>query len=118
MGQGGSRKILQLFCQTSKSLRVFFIARVCVRRLAENYLKPPEPTEAPVRNGCKKNVIIFIEFAVRTYLRRETVLFPNDISLILYPGEVGLEALVRPAGKKLFLHSPVIVGHGAEHLTN
>ena len=49
---------LQLFSETSKSLRFFCISRMCVETLLENYLEHPEPTQAPVRAGD----IFFLSF--------------------------------------------------------
>ena len=49
-----SWKKLQLFSQIFNWPLVFFIAKVYTRSLAENYLEPIKPTEAPVRDRVKK----------------------------------------------------------------
>ena len=65
-------KKLQLLPQTPKSLLIFFIVRICTRRLAEKYCTAAKSTERDRNRRVYFFVIIFLEFPVRTYLRRET----------------------------------------------
>ena len=51
LGKVASQKKLELFSQLPDRPLVFFIIKVCIRRLVENCLELTEPTEAPVRDG-------------------------------------------------------------------
>ena len=64
-------KKFRLLHYSPKSLLVFFIAKVCTGRLAEKYWATAKSTERDRTRRGYFFVIIFLEFPVPTYLRRE-----------------------------------------------